>query len=161
MDRAKLDEIISITSAELQQSGFECLETEWVPSERILRLFVDHIGGGQTVTIEDCVAATGALREFEELDNMVDGKYRLEVSSPGVERPLRKSEHFEKHIGERIDVRLTQKIGDRRKGSGELLSVESKEDGVHITIDTTEGSWCFPLSALKQAALVFDWDKKK
>lgn len=159
LDRAKLDTIIAIVNRVLGPAGYECIEAEWSGGDRILRLFVDLAAGN--ITLDDCVKASRLLEELPDLDAATPPHYTLEVSSPGVERPLRRRQHFERHLGERVQVRLRGKVQERRGGTGRLVEVETASGGVDdalITLETEQGVWSFPLASLQHASLVYDWD---
>ena len=91
---------------------------------KLVRLFIDHPQG---VTLELCERVTRQLPEVRE-------KYALEVSSPGVERPLTKPEHFRRFLGRRARVRTRGEHDGRRSFTGELL--EAGDDGVTVAADT-------------------------
>lgn len=152
MQRTQLDDIIRFISKPLAEIGLECLEVEWVQDERILRLFIDRADG---VVIDDCVTASRVLENLTELDQQVDGAYHLEVSSPGVERPLRTLEHFESHLGKRAEAILLERVGDRKHGVGVIAAVERGPE--RVTIATNRGDWQFPLDRLSSCRLKFDW----
>ncbi|MGN1050855.1 MAG: ribosome maturation factor RimP [Acutalibacteraceae bacterium] len=76
-------------------------------SDKYLRIFIDKEEG---VSIDDCVALTRALNDPLDEADLIDGAYILEVSSPGVERELRKDEHFLKYIGSDIKVKMIRPI---------------------------------------------------
>lgn len=160
MDRTKLDSLIALVSQTLAPHGYECLEAEWLAGERILRLYVDALAGG--INLDGCVAASRLLEDQPSLDEVMPGKYTLEVSSPGVERPLRSKSHFESHLGETVQVKLVDKYLDRRQGTGKVIQVAQGDTvtGQHdtlITLQTEQGAWCFPLAQLQRASLVYDW----
>jgi ribosome maturation factor RimP len=91
---------------------------------KLVRLFIDHPQG---VTLELCERVTRQLTEVRE-------QYALEVSSPGVERPLTKPEHFRHFLGRRARVRTRDEHDGRRSFTGELL--EAGDDGVTVAADT-------------------------
>jgi ribosome maturation factor RimP len=91
---------------------------------KLVRLFIDHPQG---VTLELCERVTRQLPEVRE-------KYALEVSSPGVERPLTKPEHFRRFLGRRARVRTRGEHDGHRSFTGELL--EAGDDGVTVAADT-------------------------
>jgi ribosome maturation factor RimP len=91
---------------------------------KIVRLFIDHPQG---VTLELCERVTRELPDVRE-------KYALEVSSPGVERPLTKPEHFRRFLGRRARVRTRGQHDGHRSFTGELL--EAGDDGVTVAADT-------------------------
>lgn len=175
MNREKLDEIVALVSRLLADSGFECIEAEWVGSDRILRLFIDLLPGskpetsGETnadeptpetgISLDQCVRASRLLNERPEIDELVKGAFTLEVSSPGIERPLRTRPHFEQVVGKEVRVKLAEKVQDRRNGTGRLVEVVPTEDSkdTSITLATAEGGWTFRLSSLQRACLVYDW----
>ncbi len=163
MDRSKLDDITKLATRLVEPAGYECIETEWVGNDRILRLFVDRlteVEGSKTINLDDCMVASRLLNDAPELDELVAGKYVLEVSSPGVERPLRFPKHFARHIGETIQVKLSDKVADRRQGKGKLVDVAppgATTDDASITLETEQGPWSFPLAKLQRASIVYDW----
>lgn len=159
MDFQKIEKIWELVDSEICSKGFECIEVEWLMQDRALRIFIDSIDSSKGVLLDDCVMVTRMLNEVTLLEEMIQGSFHLEVSSPGVERPLRLGKHFTKVIGSTIKVRLSQKSQDRRNGVGKLISVE--ENGI-IKMELAEGGiWEFPISAIKKANLVYDWDQKK
>ena len=91
---------------------------------KVVRLFIDHPQG---VTLELCERVTRELPDVRE-------KYALEVSSPGVERPLTKPEHFRRFLGRRARVRTRGEHEGHRSFTGELL--EAGDDGVTVAADT-------------------------
>ena len=91
---------------------------------RLVRLFIDHPQG---VSLDLCERVTGHLPDIRE-------KYALEVSSPGVERPLSKPEHFRRFVGRRARVRTRSAHEGRRSFSGELL--EATDTAVTVAADT-------------------------
>ncbi len=90
----------------------------------LVRLFIDHPGG---VTLDLCERVTGHLATVRE-------QYALEVSSPGVERPLSKPEHFRRFVGHRARVRTRGDHDGRRSFTGELLG--ATDDEVTVAADT-------------------------
>ena len=103
---------------------------------RVVRLFIDRIGGGDPIGIEDCSRATRELDPVLDVAEVVDGRYDLEVSSPGINRPLARRQDFEKFAGQKVAVRTFEKVGDRRNFLGTLLGVDGEE--IRIDVDGTE-----------------------
>jgi len=108
---------------ELAEQGFELVEAEFEQqgSRRILRLYIDRDGG---VTLDDCAAASqfvGALLDAKEL---VDGAYVLEMSSPGIDRPVRKASDFRRFVGERLKVKTYEPVAGRKRMKGILTGFE-------------------------------------
>jgi ribosome maturation factor RimP len=153
MDRKKRNDIIDLISRHIRVLGYECLEVEWDAKERTLRAFIDGPNG---IVMDDCLSVNRVLMDSEELDTLVDADYRLEVSSPGVERPLRTREHFEKVLGERIHVKLSEKVEDRRQATGRLTNID---DGEILTLELPSGFWRVPLNLIQSANLVYNWNQ--
>ncbi|MCX6126467.1 MAG: hypothetical protein NTV34_17165, partial [Proteobacteria bacterium] len=136
IERNKLREIADLMSGWLAPDGFECLDLDWEASSRTLRVFVDHPSG---VGFKECGDVSAKLIEIEELDQLIPCEFNLEVSSPGIERPMRTTAHFkiafDAHAS--IDVKLTEKVNGRRKGVGLITVLENNA----VTLKTAEGDW--------------------
>lgn len=154
IDRPKLRDIADKITEWLSPDGFDCLDTEWDPPTRTLRVYVDHPRG---VGFEQCTAVSHKLVEIQELDDLIPCEFSLEISSPGIERPLRTTQHFLEAMqaGARIEVKLTEKHNNRRNGVG-IIS-EITDDDV-VTMKTAEGIWTFPLTLVLKATRLADWE---
>ena len=137
-DVEQIEEALAPVVAE---QGMELVDLEFV-SERsgwVLRLFVDRVGGGG-VTVEDCALVSRDCSVTLDAEDLIDRRYRLEVSSPGIERRLRKREHFQQQLGNKIHVVLRQAIEGRKKVTGKLTDVGEAtiglvcQDGARITV---------------------------
>lgn len=154
VNRKQLDDIMECVNTAINAHGYECIEAEWVAFEKTLRLFVDCNKEG-SVTLDDCVAVNSLLRDCTDLDDRIPGAYNLEVSSPGIERPLRRPDHFLANIGKKISVRIVDSDGRKRRREGRLEQVS--ENG-QIIMKDERGDFSFPLDKLDHAHIVFDWD---
>ncbi|UFS61924.1 ribosome maturation factor RimP [Sulfurimonas sp. HSL-3221] len=110
---------------------------------------VNVIGEGGT-TMDQCVEATKLISPMLDVTPPVQGEYRLEVSSPGVERKLKTLEHFRFSVGEKVELTLQ----DKTKLRGELKSVG--EDGI-LSIETEAGTEAVPFDSVVKAATYFEW----
>jgi ribosome maturation factor RimP len=122
----------------------------------ILQVRVDRPDSrpGQGVTAEDCAGISRSLERFLESRAMVGPRYVLEVSSPGLERPLRWPEHWRRFVGERVRVRAAP-LGGRRT----VHIVGGPDDG-HVIVRGEDGAeTTLPLDAIAEATLVVDWDR--
>jgi len=103
--------------------GVELVDVEWTtgPAGRILRVTIDRPGqpgsaaAGARITLEDCVAVSRAASTVLDAEDVISLRYHLEVSSPGVDRPLRSAADFERHLGQLAKVRLQEPAGDGQK----------------------------------------------
>ncbi len=106
------DKLIHYLTPILEEIGFELVHLELeMHRGKILRIFIDHLkSGGEAIGVEDCVTATKALdlplEKFSNSDKALMTGYELEVSSPGVDRPLRKDADFQKFAGREIRIHL-------------------------------------------------------
>lgn len=113
----------------------------------IYRVSVTAPGG---VTLDQCVEVTHLISPLLDITSPVSGEYRLEVSSPGIERKLKTLEHFAQSVGEKAAITTLQK----EKFEGEIVSVEGEE----ITLQTKEnGIVNLPFKTISKAKTYFEW----
>ncbi len=115
----------------------------------VLRLFIDRQGG---VTLEDCTAVSREVGRYLEVEDPIEQAYHLEVSSPGLERPLKKKDDFIRFAGRRARVKMMEKVDDRRVFIGTLKGIEG--DDVVLTVD--DQLYHFPLAGISRARLVLE-----
>jgi len=133
--------------------GYELADFEISQKNRLLRLFIDKQPEGQgpnvaSITVKDCEAVTRQLQRVLEVEGFPYN--RLEVSSPGLDRRLKKSSDFQRFIGNEVDVRLRRLINGRRRYLGIVREVSI--DAVELEV---EGSrFRFELADLDRARLV-------
>jgi len=116
----------------LEEMGYELVDVEYVSSygRWILRLFVDREGG---VTIGDCARISAELGDLIDVKEFIRHEYNLEVSSPGLDRPLRKEKDLYRALGKRVKVRMAAPLVGRRNFAGVLLRYG---DGIlHLEVD--------------------------
>lgn len=110
----------------LSEHGFELVDVEYVKEGNnwFLRVFVDKDGG---IDIEDCSRVSEYLSEQLDGNDPISGAYFLEVSSPGAERPLKKSEDVAKAVGKDVFVTTYAPLDGQKEFEGRLLSFENEE----------------------------------
>ena len=155
IERAKLHEISDSVTAALGSTGYSCIDAEWEAHSRTLRLYIDHADG---IDLDKCAQVSELLVNDPKLDDLVPCEFNLEISSPGVERPIRTIKDFEsaQAEGAKIDVKLTDKYKNRRKGVGQISDISADQ---MISMKTAEGPWTFPWSMVLKATKVVDWSK--
>ena len=137
----------------LDEIGFELVNVEYL-SERgrwVLRLYIDKKGG---VGIEDCVRVSRELEDLIEVKDIVGHEYVLEVSSPGLNRPLVKEADFVKVLGKNIKVRMKEKIDGRRNFSGYLKDFKDGTLYIEMENGLIELSW----SGIDKANLIYEFE---
>ena len=127
--------VLTILEPILEEKALELADLEFVKEgpNWYLRVYIDKDGG---VTIEDCENVSRILEKKLDETDPIEQAYILEVSSPGIDRPLKKPEHFEKYIGEIIDIKLYKPLEGKKEYQGELKQFN---DGV-ITIIEENGT---------------------
>ena len=117
---------------------------------RVLRLYLDKDGGPN---VDDLGRVSRQLSEFLDLHDIVEGAYTLEVSSPGINRPLKKLEHFQRFIGKRVRVRTGDMIDGRRSFLGILAEVSSDR----IKVEAEGKEYQIPFSMIEKSNYEHDW----
>lgn len=134
--------------------GYELVGVEYLSQGRhsVLRVFIDRTEG---ITLEDCERVSHQVSGILEVEDPIQGQYTLEVSSPGLERPLFKPAHFERFTGSDVQLRLRVPVEGRRKFKGRIVGL--RDDSVVLDVDGTER--VFPLADVDRAQVVPDWTK--
>jgi ribosome maturation factor RimP len=158
---ADIARITEIVEPEAKALGFELVRVKLIgqseagSDEPALQIMAERPETGQLV-IDDCAALSrrisdriDALEEAGEV--LVDGAYRLEVSSPGIDRPLTREKDFAEWAGHEAKVALAEKIGGHRNLRGDLVGIE---DSVVTIEDRKAGRVSFPVGAIHSAKLV-------
>lgn len=135
----KDDELIQLINPVVADLGLECLGIEYAPSRgnSLLRIYIDHLE--RPITIEDCEAVSRELSAQFDVNDPIAGRYTLEVSSPGLDRPLFTPAQFARFIGEKAKIALNLPVEGRRRLQGAIRAVDGEritidQDGVDITI---------------------------
>ena len=134
----------------VESLGYELVLLEYVPQRGggLVRLFIDSLGG---ITLKDCERVSREVSGTLDVEDPIPQGYRLEVSSPGMDRPLVKPEHFERFVGSEVAIRLTApRAGGRRRYSGRLLGYADRA----VSVQTDEGKVDFALDEIERAHLV-------
>jgi ribosome maturation factor RimP len=173
--------LLDITEPVCTDSGYELVDVEYTrgPSGWIVRVYIDrrpdlaHVQGG--ISFEDCTRLSRQLGAVLDVEDPVPHAYSLEVSSPGLDRPLRTAAHFQRYLGETAKVVLAEPLGGRRNFKGVLRGIEplpgqSDDQSDDQSDQTTNGAattlvmevegneFRLPLADVASARLVPDWD---
>lgn len=125
----KRAELIADLEPLAQRDGLELVDVELVGSHKAptVRIYLDDLEGKGGITFDQIMGAHAWVDDYMDKKDPFPGAYTLEVSSPGIDRPLRTLAHFERFVGETVKIQTTVKPG-RSKWTGELVGVESAED---------------------------------
>lgn len=138
----KLGEILERT---LPPMGYELVDWDSSPRSGLVRVFIDKPKG---VDVEDCARVSNHLTHLFAVEQI--GYDRLEVSSPGLDRPLKKTEDFARFAGEEVKLTLRDAIDNARRVKGILRGVE----GESVLLDTEAGRRTIALANIDKARLV-------
>jgi ribosome maturation factor RimP len=127
-------ELFDLSSQEIEDEGFELVDVEVVHGRgrKILRFFID---GPDGVSISDCVRVSRVLEDHFDGHDLIGFSYRLEVSSPGLDRPLRSPRDFQRSAGRKVEVFLKAPFEGRLSYEGIIKS----SDGQSVKLATPEG----------------------
>ena len=147
------DALLRLLEPIVEAQGFELVDLEFAGAGRsaVLRIYIDRAAGapGSGITVDDCAQVSHSVSEVLDSDDPIKGHYSLEVSSPGLDRVLRKRAHFERFVGERVFVELALPQDGRRRFAGQLRAVT--EDEIAVEVDGRE--YRLPLARIQKARL--------
>ena len=152
------DELESIVTAELDALGFDLFELRrgGSRSRPVLDVRIDR-RDGERVTVDDCARASRAIEARFDAQQVVGERYVLEVSSPGLERPLRKAEDWRRFAGRRASV-LSDALGGRAEV--EIVGIEGEAGIESVSVRTDRGEEKhIPLAEVREARLAFNWQR--
>ncbi len=153
MAKKKITEIAAEMMADfLQQEGYELYNIEFVKEGKdwFLRVYVDLASGEGYIGTEDCEKVSRFLSEKLDEDDPIEQNYYLEVSSPGMDRPLLKKEHYERYAGSEVEIRLYKGKDGTKNIQGVLEGIEGE---VVTVTDHDNKKWELELSEIAKANL--------
>ncbi|MCG6942898.1 MAG: ribosome maturation factor RimP [Thiohalocapsa sp.] len=142
--------IASMVRSIVEPMGYECVGVEHDSSSSggaILRVYIDHADG---IGLDDCEAVSHQLSGALDVADPIAGQYDLEVSSPGLDRPLFELAHFSRFAGARARVRLLDKLDGRRRFDGRIAGVDADT----VLLDVDGGQVALPFDRIESARLV-------
>ncbi|MGO9626901.1 MAG: ribosome maturation factor RimP [Steroidobacteraceae bacterium] len=166
------DALMRLLEPPIEALGFELVEIEFAQAGRAgtLRIYIDRLAGGRDdraagpdwapgdehgvpsqggISVDDCATVSHAVSQILDAEDPIKGHYTLEVSSPGLDRVLRKRAHFERFVGEGVFVELKLPIEGRRRFTGTLKSVV----GEAIVVEVDGRAHELPLDRIQKARL--------
>jgi ribosome maturation factor RimP len=148
--------LIAVIEPIVEQAGAELVDLQVAGSHGrpVVRAYVDTDGG---ITLDECARLSRLMEAELEASGTVPERYVLEVSSPGIDRPLTRRKHFERFAGQEIDVRLYAKRDGRKKFVGTLERVEDGDAGFRIIVRDGQERWTFAEEEIARARLHVRW----
>jgi ribosome maturation factor RimP len=161
-DVSRVSEIVAIAEPIAAERGLEILDVELAGTgaAQIVRVLLDSPDDERRIGIEDCQVVSRRLGDGLDAYEVLKGRYMLEVSSPGVNKPLKRPEHFRRVVGRKVRVR-TKQLGDpadRRTFIGRLD--EAGDDGIAVT-DETGTAARIAFADIEKANLEFEFETTK
>ncbi len=139
------ESLIEMIRPGVESLGYELVGVEYLGSR--LRIYIDHADG---INVDDCARVSHQVSGVLDVEDPIKENYTLEVSSPGLDRPLFYKADFDRFAGERASIKLREKLIDRRKFEGTLKGTEEK--GVLLEVDGEE--LLLPFGQIEKAQLV-------
>lgn len=135
-----IDTVVKLVLPIVGEHRFDLIDVEYIKEQNnwYLRVYIDKFGG---ITIDDCQAVSEKLSESLDKMDLIKQRYILEVSSPGIKRPLKTDKDFERYKGESVKVKLFTPINGKKILSGQLMGMENdnivikEEDGTIFKIE--------------------------
>ncbi len=151
LTRADLQDLLEPGAEAL---GFEVLAVELTggPGQSVVRVYID---GPDGVTVDDCARASHQFSAILDVEDPIPGQYTLEVSSPGLDRPLTRVRHFQAVIGRQIRVKTEVAVEGRRRFRGRLQDADAERLEMIVDGET----YRIPLSRVAKARLVPEHDE--
>jgi ribosome maturation factor RimP len=133
----------------VEETGKSLLGIEYISAgnNSILRLFIDHENG---IDVDDCAEVSRQVGALLDVEDPISSEYNLEVSSPGVDRPLFEISHFQAVIGEIVNIKLSIPLNGRRKFKGPLVAIENN----NLIIEVDSIDYEMPIGNVDKANLV-------
>ena len=151
LENAKPEQkLIALLEPVVVENGFELVDIDLATEQgqRVLRVFIDKDSG---VNVDDCAQVSGYLEDVLDMQEALTGRYSLEVSSPGLNRPLRTQAHFQKVLGKKVQIVTTEKLDGRKNFKGVLTHLDDN----NLTLEIDLQNFVVPLAKISKANLVY------
>ena len=146
---SKLEQLQDILTPVIEALGYECWGIEYISQGRhsVLRIYIDHENG---ILIEDCETVSRQLSAVMDVEDPISSEYTLEVSSPGMDRPLFTLPQFAAFVGEQVKIRLRSAVEERRNFQGLIRSVEDQD----VVVQMGEFEYLSPIDLIEKANIL-------
>lgn len=150
---SKLEQLQALLAPVVEALGYQCWGVEFISQGRhsLLRIYIDHADG---ILIDDCEKVSRQISAVLDVEDPVSGEYTLEVSSPGMDRPLFTLEQFAAHAGEQVKIRLRSPYEGRRNFQGVLRGVEEQD----VIVQVEDHEYLLPIESIDKANIIPRFD---
>jgi len=154
---ARIQEVLTdLVASAVEPLGYELVGLEYISQGRhsILRVYIDSPNG---INLEDCEKASHQVSAVLDVEDPITGEYNLEMSSPGLDRPLFTLKHYEQFSGSKVKLRLHVAIDGRRKYTGIIKGIEDELVVIGVLDNDTEKEVIrIPLGNIEKANLLVE-----
>jgi ribosome maturation factor RimP len=146
---ARQTQLSALVEPAVSGLGFELWGIEYLPQRNhaMLRIYIDGPNG---ITVDDCALVSRQVSAVLDVEDPIQSEYTLEVSSPGLDRPLFKLDQYARYAGEKVMIRLRVPFERRRNFSGTLIGVEGEDVVVHVD----DHEYLLPFETIDKAHIV-------
>ena len=146
---SKLQELQAILTPVVEAMEFQCWGIEFISQGRhsVLRVFIEHEQG---IGVDDCEKVSRQLSAVLDVEDPIAGEYMLEVSSPGMDRPLFTLEQFAAYVGRQVKIKTRVAIEERRNFQGALRGVEDQD----VVVQVDQYEYLIPIDSIDKATVV-------
>nr|WP_175586390.1 MULTISPECIES: ribosome maturation factor RimP [unclassified Pseudomonas] len=150
---SKLEQLQALLAPVVTGLGFECWGIEFVSQGKhsVLRVYIDKEGG---ILVDDCAEVSRQVSSVLDVEDPISSEYTLEVSSPGMERPLFTLEQFASHAGEQVKIKLRSPFEGRRNFQGLLRGVEDQD----VVVQVDDQEFLLPIDSIDKANIIPSFD---
>lgn len=150
---SKLEQLQAMLAPVVDALGYECWGVEFISQGRhsLLRVYIDHANG---IQVDDCEKVSRQVSGVLDVEDPISSEYTLEVSSPGMDRPLFTLEQFAKHAGEQVKIKLRSPFEGRRNFQGLLKGVEEQD----VIVQADEHEYLLPVDSIEKANIIPRFD---
>jgi len=149
-------QIAGLVEPLIESEGMELVHVECIRGKIrwLVRIYIDKEGG---ITVDDCAGISHQVGDVLDVHEMPPGSYTLEVSSPGLDRPLTRDRDFLKYIGYRVKVRTGDKIDGKRNFTGKLIDYLEEEGKKNLILDVEGKLHNIPREVVIKANLQYEF----
>jgi len=151
--REKIIELVEpiLASEKMELVEIECLggKTRWM-----VRVYIDKEGG---ITLDDCAMISAEVSDLLDINETPPGPYNLEISSPGLDRPLSRDNDFIRYTGHTVKIRTAKKIEGKKNFIGRLVEFAEKEGEKTVVINVEDNVYNIPRSIIVKANLQYEF----
>lgn len=150
---SKLEQLQALLAPVVEALGYQCWGIEFISQGRhsLLRVYIDHANG---ILVDDCEKVSRQLSGVLDVEDPISGEYTLEVSSPGMDRPLFTVEQYAAHVGAQVKVKLRSPYEGRRNFQGVLRGVEGQD----VVVQMDDHEYLLPIDSIDKANIIPRFD---